>query len=158
MVKKAINIAVMHPSGPTWHVEALEKVKLISPRIKLTDISEAIRKENNDNIRNPLIDSVLSETEIFFGSHSPKDLIARAPRLKWIQSPLAGVDFILKPDVVNGTVIVTNSRFHGTQIRELVFNLMLMLARQSYDHFKNQEQKKWQTLVPTLLYKKTIGI
>ena len=159
MTGKAVNILASHPYGPSWSAESLEQVKTVSPRIKLTDISELILAEDaGDTEAKEQLDELLRVGEIYYGMAAPKDLIARAPGLKWIQTPLAGVDFFLKPDIINSPVTLTNARFHGTQIRELVFNLMLMLARQSYRHFQDQQQKKWQPVTPVLLNGKTMGI
>ncbi len=159
MTKKSVNILVFHPLGSGWPAECLQQVTSVSSRVKLKDISEIMIAETaGDAAARAELDSILSEAEIYYGMIPPADLISRAPNLKWIQSPLAGVDFFLKPDIINSKVILTNARFHGTQIREIVFNLMLMLARQSYQHFRCQQQKKWQPIIPSLLYKKTIGI
>jgi D-2-hydroxyacid dehydrogenase (NADP+) len=159
MVKKAVNVLVSRPSGNDWPAECLQQITAVSSRLKLKDVSELIRAEaTGDTAARMQLDALFHEAEIFYGMMAPKDMIARSPELKWIQTPLAGVDFFLKPDLINSPVILTNARFHGTQIRELVFNLMLMLARQSYQHFRFQQQKKWQPIMPPLLYKKTIGI
>lgn len=159
MTGKVVNILATHPFGPSWSPESLEQVKAVSRRIKLADVSELILAENaGDTEAKGQLDALLREIEIYYGMIPPKDLVSRAPELKWIQTPLAGVDFFLKPEIINSSITLTNARFHGTQIRELVFNLMLMLARQSCRHFQDQQQKKWQPLTPVLLNGKTIGI
>jgi phosphoglycerate dehydrogenase-like enzyme len=157
--KKRINIVVSRPVRLNWPTDCLQEITAVSSRIKLNDISELIEAEAKGDIAaTAQIDSILKEAEILYGNISPKTFMSRAPKLKWIQTPLAGVDFFLKPEIINSPVILTNARIHGTQIRELVFNLMLMLARQSYQHFRYQQQKKWQPIMPSLLEKKTIGI
>ena len=159
MARKTVNILVSHPYGPSWSSESLEQVKAVGRQIKLTDISDLVFAENTgDMTAKERLDELLREVEIYYGMLPPKDMVARSPGLKWIQTPLAGVDFFLKPEIIDSSITLTNARFHGTQIRELVFNLMLMLARQSYQHFCDQQQKKWQPLTPVLLNGKTIGI
>jgi len=159
MVRKAVNVFVSHPLNRDWPEESLRQVNEVSPRVKLKDVSELVLAERaGDTAAQAELDAILPEAEIYYGMIAPKDLIKRAPNLKWIQTPLAGVDFYLKPDIINSPVVLTNARFHGTQIREIVFNLMLMLARQSYQHFRFQQEKKWQLIMPSLLYEKTIGI
>ena len=145
MSKKQVNVIVSRLVKPDWSVDCLQQITAISSRIKLRDISELVEAEaKGDAAAKAQIDSYLFEAEVLYGHMSPKNLVTRAPQLRWIQVPLAGVDFFLKPEINNSPIILTNSRIHGTQIRELVFNLMLMLARQSHQHFRFQQQKKWQ--------------
>ena len=46
--------------------------------------------------------------EIIYGFIPPRDIMARAPKLKWINAPSAGVDRFLAADIVASPVILTN--------------------------------------------------
>jgi phosphoglycerate dehydrogenase-like enzyme len=94
-----------------------------------------------------------------FGFRPPLNVIARAPKLQWIQAWLAGVNEFLTPDIVASNVIVTNGRgVHVIQITELVFEDMLMLAKMAPMYFRHQQEKKWERHSLGLLYGKTLGI
>jgi phosphoglycerate dehydrogenase-like enzyme len=160
--KKLVNILLSrprqwdHPSVPA----AIEKIKSVSPRIHLTDVSELVGAEMaGDFSKKSELDALLSEAEIYFGPFPPKDLVPRSPKLKWIQSPLAGVDFYLTPDTVESPVVLTTSvGIHGTQVGEMALAHMLMLAKKAPVLFTSKGEKRWQSFVPGLLYSRTVGI
>jgi phosphoglycerate dehydrogenase-like enzyme len=138
---------------------AREQIKKVSPRIRLYEVAELVTAENKgDNRAREGLNALLDGAEVFYGFNFPKNLVSRAPRLRWIQAPLAGVDFLLTQEMVDSPVIVTKAKIHEKQISETVFTFILMLARKSMTHFRAQQQREWKHVIPTVLHKKTIGI
>jgi phosphoglycerate dehydrogenase-like enzyme len=136
-----------------------DQIRAVSSRIKLHEASELISAENGgDASARERLDTMLANADVFYGVGYPKNLIMRAPGLKWVQVPLAGVDRFLTPEIVTSQVIVTKAKIHERQISETVFTFILMLARKSFTHFRAQQQKEWERIVPTVLHQKTIGI
>jgi phosphoglycerate dehydrogenase-like enzyme len=89
----------------------------------------------------------------------PENIVDLAPRLKWIQCPLAGVDQILNTSIVNSKVLITNaSGIHGPAISELVLAMMLDFARNMVQCYEMKQQKDWRKISTTLLESKTLGI
>ncbi len=90
------------------------------------------------------IEAALDHIEIAVRSF-PRDLIARAPRLRWYQQWGAGADWLLKyPAVIEKEVIITNvSGIHAIPISEHVFAFLLAFARRLPMAFRAQAQKTW---------------
>lgn len=72
----------------------------------------------------------LPEADVFYGFPTA-ELVAAAPKLRWIQSPSAGVEYVARvPELVASDVILTNTRgAHGPSIAEHVFALLLAFTR-----------------------------
>lgn len=71
--------------------------------------------------------------------------ISGAKNLKWIHSFSAGVDKILKPEVVNSDILVTNSSgIHATPIAEHIIGFMLIFTRKFADTFRAQQAHAWK--------------
>ena len=156
-----INIVMSFPLGSPMipSEECRSQIRAVSSRIKLHDAAELVSTEDNgDSYARERLDAILAEADIFYGFAHPKNLISRAPRLKWVQVPLAGVDSFLTQEMVDSQVIVTKAKIHERQISETVFTFILMLARKSLTHFRAQQQKEWERIIPTVLHKKTVGI
>lgn len=96
------------------------------------------------------------------------EMVKKASKLRWIQSIISGVDFILKLPSLREEVLVTNARgVHGPPVSEVTFLLMLALNRNFPQVIRNQDQRVWERWVPgsptntiraRLLYKKKVGI
>jgi D-2-hydroxyacid dehydrogenase (NADP+) len=87
------------------------------------------------------------------------ELLARAPKLRWIQSLTTGTDAILKLAALRAEVTVTSTRgMHGPQMSELVFLHMLALTRDFPRMQRNQAAGVWQRWPQPLLWGKTVVI
>ncbi|MBN1189760.1 MAG: D-2-hydroxyacid dehydrogenase [Dehalococcoidales bacterium] len=155
-----INVLVLAPLGD----ECLSRISAVSPQVKVTDASglavqpvfQSTRKEHEVSAE---LDSLLSRAEVLVGLRYIPDLIARAPRLKWVQTLSAGVENILSEEMVSSTVILTNvSGIHTVQINELVFGLILGFAKHLPQCLENQRTKKWERFAPDILRGRTLGI
>lgn len=72
------------------------------------------------------------------------ELLAAAPRLRWIQTTGAGVDRMLIPELLARDIILTNlSGVHAPNIAEHVIALMLSFARGLRPLFRDQELGLW---------------
>jgi phosphoglycerate dehydrogenase-like enzyme len=103
----------------------------------------------------------LAATEVIIGHHFQFDegLLARAPKLRWIQSLTSGTDAILKLPNLRADVIVTSTRgMHGPQVSELVFLDMLALLRDFPRMQRNQAAGRWERWPQPLLWGKTVVI
>jgi D-2-hydroxyacid dehydrogenase (NADP+) len=140
--------------------ECLRRITDVSPEIKLLDASDlAAAEERGDSASREQYDSVLAQAEVVCGFIPPKNVIARAPKLKWIHSMLAGVDRFLDVSITQSQVVLSNTRgIHGTQVSELVFEMMLMFAKEALLCFQLKQKKQWRKFIPTRLRSKTIGI
>ena len=88
-------------------------------------------------------------------------LLSRAKNLKWIQSMLAGTNYIDEQPSFRARqeVILTSSRgLHGPQMSELAIMLMIAMNRKFPQFVRNQDRRVWERWPATLLCNKTIGI
>ncbi|MDE2368103.1 MAG: D-2-hydroxyacid dehydrogenase [Burkholderiales bacterium] len=102
-----------------------------------------------------------ADCEAMIGHHFQFDdaLVARAPRLRWIQSLTTGTDHILTLRSLAPEVIVTSTRgMHGPQMSKLIFLHMLALARDFPRMQRNQAAAVWQRWPQPLLWGKTAVI
>jgi len=146
--------------------ESKRQIEAVSPRIKLWDTSHLwsaptkVRDEHQkEDFSSKEFDALLAQAEVIYGFRPPQNVIARAPKLKWIQGMLAGVDYFLDKEIVRSPVIVTNtSGIHATPVSEAALEMMLMLAKHAPVFFQQKQQRKWQRFLPELLHSKTAGI
>jgi len=155
-----INVLVVNEIGD----EELRKISSISPRIKVTTSTHLweapeIPAGKGFDCDQEEFKNMLAQAEIIFGWRPPPNIIARAPRLKWIQTFLAGVDSILDKDIVNSGVTVTNmSGIYASQLAEVVFEKILMFAKMAPLHFLLQQERRWERHTLGKLNGKTLGI
>jgi D-2-hydroxyacid dehydrogenase (NADP+) len=153
---ETVNVLVTTPIGD----ELLQQITTVSPRIKLSSVSELVRAEQRgDFAHKDELDALLVEAEVIYGLRLPKNVISRAPKLKWVQVMSAGVDKFLDDEFRQSSVIITNvSGIHTTPIGEIVLELMLMFAKQAPLCFQLKQEKQWKRFMPTVLRSKTVGI
>ena len=172
MPVRSVNVLVTSRIGD----ENLRYLVNLSPQIILKDASDLVEAElSGDSSSKEQLDALLAEAEVIYGCWShypgsdlPKNLIARAPRLNWIHSLSAGVDSFLDPEqaaitsntaIAKSRVTVTNaSGTHTTAMAELVFENMLMFAKQAPTRFRWKQEKRWVEFSPALLRSSTVGI
>jgi phosphoglycerate dehydrogenase-like enzyme len=138
----------------------LRKITDRVPRIELLYASDLFMAERNgDYSSKERFDAILSQADVVSGRWPPENVIARAPRLQWVHSMLAGVDHDLYRDIFRKGIIVTSSKgLHGTQASELVLGMMLMLAKQAPRCFEHKLERRWERFFPLLLNSKTLGV
>lgn len=131
----------------------------VSPRIKLREATDlALAERRGDPPAKEQLDALLAEAEVIYGFRFPRNLIARAPKLEWIQTMGAGVDF-LDDELRQSRAVMTNmSGIHATPIGEFVLQLMLMFAKQAPLCFQLKQEKQWTRFSLTVLRSKTVGI
>ena len=99
---------------------------------------------------------------MLYGYLPPKNVTTRAPKLKWFQAMLAGVDVfsdLLDNDIMESSVTVTNvSGIAATPVAEFVLEIMLMFVKRAPFCFQLKQQKQWERFIPSVLRSKTVGI
>jgi phosphoglycerate dehydrogenase-like enzyme len=156
----AVHVLVLLPVGG----ESLRRIAAVGSNVRVHDASKMFVFTDGAFVEQPdpsgeRIDDLLAEAEIIYGFIPPKNVIARAPRLKWINAPSAGVDRFLAPEIVESRVILTNSRgIHPVQMGETVFEMLLMLAKKAPLFFRMKEERRWQRTTPGILLSKTLAI
>jgi D-2-hydroxyacid dehydrogenase (NADP+) len=153
---KPVNILVAADIGE----ECLHQIAAVSSRVKVQDIFELSRLDyRGDPAARKQLDALLAGAEVIFAFRLPRDLLARAPNLKWVQVTSAGVDRFLAGELRQSPVMLTNtSGIHATPIAEFVISFMLMFVKQAPLFFDLKQKKRWQRVTPAVLRSKTVGI
>jgi phosphoglycerate dehydrogenase-like enzyme len=109
----------------------------------------------------PEADKVISEVDVIvgLGHHLPKEMLAAARSLRWVQALTTGTETLTAPGVLRPEVILTSTRgIHGPQMTELAFLNMIALARDFRRMQRNQAQAIWEQRGQPILEGKTIVI
>ena len=86
------------------------------------------------------------------------ELVAAAPKLRWIQALTTGIDHLLTIDLPKDVVVTTARGIHGPQMSELAFMYMLGLTRNIRDFLANQAAHRWARRGQVLLVGKRVLI
>ena len=101
---------------------------------------EVVRASTPDEMEARIVD-----VDVLYGFPGA-GAIAKAEKLRWIQSPGAGVDWVARvPGLVeNDDIVVTNTRgAHAPSIAEHVFGLLLALTRGIPQSLTWQRERHW---------------
>lgn len=86
----------------------------------------------------------IPDTDVLIGWSIKPEQFAEARKLKWIHSSAAAVHQLMFPDLVESSVIVTNSgEVHGSVVAEHALAMLLALAKRLPQAMRYQEKKKW---------------
>ena len=90
------------------------------------------------------VEELLPSIEIAVGDF-PRDLVVRAPKLRWWQQWYAGVDWLMShPEVAELDFTLTNmSGLHAVPITEHIFAMLLAFGRDLPNVIRAQERKEW---------------
>jgi len=118
--------------------EQKEQIQSLSSDIEL----EVVLASNIADIENHLKDA-----EIVAGMSRAIPDLSFGKNLKWIHSFAAGMDRVLTPELINSSVLASNSSgIHATPIAEHIIAFLLIFTRQFYPSFRNQQEKTWQRI------------
>ncbi len=139
--------------------ELLQQIRDVSPRIQVSDASKLVHGEEKGDLSGKAeLDALLAEAEVIYGLWLPKNVVARAPKLKWVQMMFAGVDSFLDQFRESPVMMTSVSGIHAVPISEVVFELMLMFAKRAPLCFQLKQERRWMRFTPAVLCSKTVGI
>jgi len=88
---------------------------------------------------------VLPDTEVLFAWGLARRHVEKAERLRWLHTPLAGVDRVLNPELVKSAVRVSSSRgVNSVAVAEHALALLLALTRGVADSVRAQAAGRWE--------------
>jgi glyoxylate/hydroxypyruvate reductase len=105
-------------------------------------------------------DRHIATAEVLWGWRFDRsDLARRAPRLRWVHAPGAGINHLMPLDwLPNGAVFTNSSGVHGQRATEYAFMAVLMLNNRLPEMLANQRQARWEQLFSTSIRGKTLLI
>ncbi|MBI2907145.1 MAG: D-2-hydroxyacid dehydrogenase [Chloroflexi bacterium] len=124
------------------------------------DTQEELARGVDSRTEGRSLDSLLGEAEVMFANLIwPKNILARAPRLKWLHLSGTGIDRYLGSEVFGGRIVVTNSRGAvAVPIAEHVMALTFSLAKDMPRLIQNKGDKRWERFINIELSGKTMGV
>jgi len=140
---------------------SIEKIRSVSDRIQVDPVSSLILAERKGDLSNQKkLDDLFNQADVVYGwiHHFPKNLLARAPGLKWIQTMSAGVDRLPEELLKSAVRIANASGLHGTPMAEVVLEMMLMFVKDAPSCFRMKEKKEFKRYTPKVLKGQTVGI
>jgi phosphoglycerate dehydrogenase-like enzyme len=86
----------------------------------------------------------LPDADAAFTPYVPRDIFARLTRLRWVQAPAAGVDFLLYPEMIASPIVITSARgIRARAIAEHVLGVTVALARRFPLAWRYQAAREW---------------
>jgi phosphoglycerate dehydrogenase-like enzyme len=142
-------------------VEVLYEPNLLgSPRYPCDQHGTSIQHNSTQKKR---WSDLLSQTEVLFGyvlHTNIKELQKTAPRLKWVQSPSAGVGrWVTRTGFSDLEIpLTTASGIHATPLAEFSMMAMLWFVKDAPRMISEKERRHWERYAGTTLKGKTVAV
>ncbi len=135
----------------------------ITDQIYPDTVAEVVAAAPNASVRyfasQKAFEASIGEADIAAAVSLAPEALARAGKLKWLQSWAAGADHTLTPELVASPIVITSAKGNGAiPLAEHAMMLMLMLDRDAPRSFRAQAQGKWDRFLHGELCGKTCGI
>ncbi len=104
------------------------------------------------------LDEHLATADVLFGWRFDRsNLEQRAPKLRWIHAPGAGINHFIPFDWLPARMVFTNNRgIHGARAHEYAIMAILMLNNRLPEMVTNQRQGRWEQLFNSGIEGKTL--
>jgi len=128
-------LIVHYHSFELWHAPSW-----IRERLQQDFSSHAfIQLQNYDRVPEEIAD-----TDVFIGWSLRPEQFANARKLRWIHSPAAAVHQLMYPELIQSSVVVTNSTgIHGPVVAEHAIAVLLALAKRLPQAMQYQAKHEW---------------
>ena len=124
---------------PQINEQWVRQIQAISPDIKIvnaTSEEEALKE--------------IPDADVLYGRITPK-LLDVTSKLKWIQTPMAGMEHYIFPALAESNVMLTNMRgIYSDNIADHVFGYILCFARGFHTYIRHQLENRWEPGEPVI--------
>lgn len=105
-----------------------------------------VNAQSEDEARRAIVDS-----DGMIGTITP-DLLDQAQHLRWLQTPVAGLEHYLFPALIaaDGLTLTNMAGIYSDHIADQALSYLLMFARGMHIYLRRQLQHRWQTGVPVV--------
>jgi phosphoglycerate dehydrogenase-like enzyme len=104
-------------------------------------------------------EALLAEAEALFAWGAPPGMLARMPRLRWIQALTAGVEaWLARPDLRPEVVLTCARGTHRVQMPENILGALFHITKPYHAAVLDQRERRWTRRVSETLAGKTLGI
>lgn len=176
MPEAKVNVALALPVAG----DLQEQIRSVDPRLQVVPLSRAQRRvwregrplwagyqephtpdEESEEEAKTRLDELLAGVEVVLTNPVvPGDILARAPKLRWLQLTSAGADRLLDAPVVrdSNVTVTTASGIHAVPISEYVIGAIIAFAKGFPSAFRAQVEGRWSPYLPEELEGKTVGV
>jgi phosphoglycerate dehydrogenase-like enzyme len=148
MARLVVNMRDSRPlwSIPDWGVEEIRRAA--SPRYEVEVVAEAADGRGDGGAASPAALRAIAGAEIYLGFGFPRPLFEAARRsgdaLRWVHSGSAGIGGALNPEMVESTILLTNSAgIHAEPMADSVIAAILYFARGLDFASHGMHQRRW---------------
>jgi phosphoglycerate dehydrogenase-like enzyme len=126
-----------------------EQRKLITeaaPQAELVDPTQVAGRKAKHALFDPdVMEPHLADCDVMAAYTIPRDLVARAPRLKWLHCMAAGLDYVLRTGMLDDArIVLTNtSGAQAVMIGEYILMAMLAWAHKYHSSIRAQSRHQW---------------
>ena len=123
----------------------------------IQSVSSEVEVQNVESEEQAL--EVIPEVDAMYGRITP-ELLARTKKLRWIQTPMAGLEHYMFPALAESDVTLSNMQgIYSDNIADHVMGYILMFARGFHIFLRQQLERNWAKEVPVLhLADTTLGV
>ncbi len=122
---------------PPLNADELEQVRAVSEGVEIVNAqseAEALK--------------AIADAEGMYGNLTPA-MLEQAGKLRWLQTPIAGLENYMFPKLAESNVTLTNmSKIYSDMIADHALGFILMFARGLHLYMRRQVQGKWQKDTP----------
>ena len=151
----------------------LARVSGVDKRSKVVDAAALLLEELPEALRpgqqaaprrapnGQSLDQLFAKAEVILSARRiPQGLVRRAPGLRWIQLPMAGVDWLQGSDLWGqGDIVITSAAgINAPPVAEYVIAMMLALAKDMRRLIHSQAAHDWDRYEMGQLDGKTLGL
>jgi phosphoglycerate dehydrogenase-like enzyme len=102
--------------------------------------------------------ALIGETEILYAWNFPRELLGRAPHLRWIQNMGAGVERFLVPELAPDVILTRAAGIFGPWMAEYTLGWALWTT-QNMERLRTQQRaREWREVNPTRLRGATLCV
>lgn len=153
--------------GTSLAPEDLALLRSVDPRLRVEDAAALFVQEWPAALRpgqrpptpradGARLDDLLAVADVLLAPRRmPPNVRSRAPRLRWVQLPAAGLDPVVGTDLWASDVTVTTHAGHAAVVAEFALMLLLMLVKDARRVLRSQAERRWDRFSSTDLEGKT---
>lgn len=122
---------------PPLNAEELAQVAAVSDEV------EIVNAQSEDEAL-----AAIADADAMYGNITP-EMLSRAGKLRWLQTPIAGLENYMFPTLAESDVTVTNmSKIYSDMIADHALGFILMFARGLHLYVRRQIEHKWEKGTP----------
>lgn len=125
---------------------------LIYPALTASELAQVQALSSDLEIVNALTEedalAAIPQAVGMYGDLTPA-LLARAENLRWLQTPIAGLEHYMFPELAASDIVVSNmAKIYGDMIADHAFCFILMFARGIHFYMRRQIKGIWRKGTP----------